>query len=146
VLVNHRNEPGECLAPVIAERARRFLAGGRPDRDRLLRQVAELEAELADAATSYTIESASWRAALETEARRRAEQVRPRHRAAVKRIAQLVEQLSAAVEAERAVRAELAEVGSNALADASREFGSLHDYNSTLSSWNRRVLAEAALA
>jgi hypothetical protein len=71
--------------------------------------------------------------------------MRPRHRAVVKRIAQLAEQLSAAVEAERAVRAELSEVGSSALADAGREFGTLHEYNSTLSGWNRRMLAEGAL-
>jgi hypothetical protein len=70
----------------------------------------------------------------------------PRHRAAVKRIAGLVEQLSAAVEAERAVRAELGEVGgTGALPDASYELGSLNEYGSTLSSWNRRVLAVGAL-
>ena len=143
--VDHRPEPGSYLSPVLEDRARRYLDGRRPDRDRLVRQVAELEAELADAATAFALESAAWCVAVEAEAARRAEWLRPRHRAAVRRLGQLVEQLSAAVEAERAVRAELAEVGSAALPDAGREFGSMHEYNSTLRAWNRRVLAEGAL-
>jgi hypothetical protein len=144
-LADHRDGPGEHLAPVIEERGLRYLNGRRPDRDRLVREIAELEYEQADAATVYNIESLAWKQALEVEARRRGEALRPRHRAAVKRLAQLVEQLSVAVAAERAVRGELAEVGSSALPDASREFGSLNEYGSILSSWNRRVLAEGAL-
>jgi hypothetical protein len=142
---DYRSAPGEYFPPVLQDRALRFLAGRAPDRDRLTRQLSELEYELNEAATIYSVESAAWKAALEAEVRRRAETVRPRHRAAVKRMAKAVEELSAAVEVERAVRAELAEVGSSALPDASREFGSLHEFNSTLSSWNRRVLAEGAL-
>jgi hypothetical protein len=142
---DHRPGPGEHFSPVLEDRARHYLDGRAPDRDRLARQLSDLEYEQADTATKYSIESAAWRAALEAEARRRGEAVRPRHREAVRKIAQLVEQLSAAVEAERAVRAELAEVGSAALPDAGREFGTLHEYSSVLSSWNRRVLAEGAL-
>jgi hypothetical protein len=143
---DHRPSPGEHFSPVLEDRARRYLDGRTPDRDRLVRQLSELEAEMADAATVFALESAAWRTALEAEADRRAAALRPRHKAAVRRIAQLVEQLSLAVEAERAVRAELAEVGGNgALPDAGREFGSLHEYGSTLSSWNRRMLAEGAL-
>jgi hypothetical protein len=145
VLAEYRPGPGEYLSPVIEDRARRHLDGCRPDRDRLVREIAAAEAEMADMATTYSVESAAWRMALEAEAARRAEQARPRHRAAVKRIAELVEQLSCAIETERAVRAALLEVGSHALPDAGREFGSLHEFNSTLSSWNRRVFAEGAL-
>jgi hypothetical protein len=92
VLADHKPAPGEYLAPVIEDRARRYLNGRRPDRERLLRQLGELEAELADAAAAHAIEAAAWRMALEAEAARRAEQARPRHRSAVRKIAQLVEQ------------------------------------------------------
>jgi hypothetical protein len=146
VLADYRPGPGEYLSPVLEDKARRYLDGRRPDRDRLAREIAELDAELADAATTYSVEAVAWKLAVENEARRRAEAVRPRHKAAIRKIAQLVEQLSLAVEAERAVRAELAEVGSTgALPDASREFGSLNEFNSLLSSWNRQMLAEGAL-
>jgi hypothetical protein len=143
---DHRPGPGEHFSPLLEERALRYLAGRQPNRDRLIREVAELEDEQAQQAATYSVESVAWKLALENETRRRAEALRPRHRAAVKKIAQLVEQLSLAVEAERAVRAELAEVGGNgALPDAGREFGSLHEYNSALGSWNRRMVAEGAL-
>jgi hypothetical protein len=146
-LVFAENPPsrGDFVSPVLASRAQAYLAGRQPNADRLRREILDLDDELAQTATRYSIEATSWRLALEAEAARRAEQVRPRHRAAVKRIAQLVEQLSLAVEAERAIRAELAEVGSSALPDASRELGSLNEFNSVLSSWNRRMLAEGAL-
>jgi hypothetical protein len=144
VFADYRPGPGEYLSPTIEDKARRYLDGRAPDRDRLTRQIVDLEYELNEAAAIYSIESTAWKLALENEARRRAEALRPRHRAAVKRMAKAVEELSAAVEAERAVRGELAEVGSAALPDASREFGTLHEYSSLLSGWNRRLLAEGA--
>jgi hypothetical protein len=145
VLADYKPAPGEYMSPVLEDRARRYLAGRIPDRDRLTRQIADLEYELNEAASTYAIESAAWKLALENEARRRAEALRPRHRAAVRKIAQLVEQLSAAVEQEREVRRELGEVGSTALVDAGCELGSLADYNSPLSVWNRRVLQAGLL-
>jgi hypothetical protein len=136
---------GDVVSPVIAEKACRYLADRRANAALLRQEVVRLEDELTQAGTAHAIESAAWRLAVEDEARRRAEAVRPKHREAVKRIARLVEELSAAVDAERAVRAELAEVGSaGVLPDAGREFGSLHEYSSLVSSWNRRLLAEGA--
>ena len=125
---------GDIVSPVLEAKAREHLAGRKPNAELLRREVVLLEDELAQAAASYSIESAAWRMAVEDEARRRAELVRPRHQAAVKRIGQLVEQLSLAVQAERAIRAELTEVGSHALPDAGREFGVLSEYGSLLSS------------
>jgi hypothetical protein len=136
---------GDIISPVLAERARAYLADRLPNAELLRHEILVLEDQLAQAATSYAIESTAWRMALEAEAARRAEALKPRHKAAVRKIAAAVEALSAAVEGEREIRRELGEVGSAALADAGREFGSLHEYNSTLSSWNRHVLAEGAL-
>jgi hypothetical protein len=67
---------------------------------------------------------------------------------AAERVRQLAEPRKhlAAVEAERAIRAKLVETGSTgALPDTSREFGSLSKYESVLSSWNWRLLAEGPL-
>ena len=145
VLADHKPGRGEYMSSVVEDRARRFLDGRLPNRELLARQVVELEDALAQQAESYSVEAAAWRAAVEAESARRAEALRPRHRAACRRIAQLVEQLSLAVEAERAVRAELAEIGAGgALPDGSRELGSLAEYGSTLSAWNRRLLHEGA--
>ena len=93
------------------------------------------------AASSYAAEAQAWRSAVELEAERRAHALRPRHRQDVRQLAQLVEALSAAVEAERKIRAELGELGSSALVDAGYEFGDLSQYNSLLSAWNRRMIS-----
>jgi hypothetical protein len=111
VLADYRPGPGEYLSPVLEDKARRYLDGRRPDRDRLAREIAELDAELADAATTYTVESAAWRSALEAEARRRAEAVQPKLKALVRALARSVERLNDDVEALRGLQAQLAEVG-----------------------------------
>ena len=77
---------------------------------------------------------------------RLAELCRPKHAAAVRQIAKAVETLSAAVQTERAVRAGLADVGAlHALPDAGFEFGTLAEYESLLSRWNRRMLQAGLL-
>ena len=47
----------------------------------------------------------------------------------------------AAVAAEREIRAELSELGSCILPDMGNPFGTLSEYRSVLSEWNRRALA-----
>jgi hypothetical protein len=136
VLAEHKPGRGEYLSPLIEDRARRYLDGRLPNRELLARQVVELEDELAQAAERY---------GREAEAHRRAEALRPKHKAAVRRIAKAVEELSAAVEQEREVRRELGELGSTALVDAGCEFGVLSEYGSALSSWNRRLLQAGVL-
>jgi hypothetical protein len=142
---DHRPAPGEHFPPLLEDRARRYLDGRTPNRDRLARQLAEIEDELAQAAERYGREAEAWRMAVENEARRRAEALRPRHRAAVKQMGKAVEELSRAIEAERAIRAGLGEVGSTALPDASREFGSLHEYNVSARWRARRVKPSTSL-
>jgi ClpP class serine protease len=141
-----REEGAPALGPRLTEAAERFLGSRVLSARQLRREIEAAEDALDAAAPGHGREAAAWREAQSAEAARRLRDLAPRHRAAVKRIAGLVEQLSAAVEAERAVRAELSEVGgTGALPDASHEFGSLNEYGSTLSSWNRRVLAVGAL-
>jgi hypothetical protein len=141
-----REEDAPKVGSRLTEVAERFLGGRTLSARQLRREIEVAEDALAAAAARHAREAEAWREAQSAEAARRLRDLAPRHRAAVKRIAGLVEQLSAAVEAERAVRAELSEVGgTGALPDASHEFGSLNEYGSTLSSWNRRVLAVGAL-
>ena len=132
---------------MLEDRARRFLDGRRPDRDRLIRQISDLGAELADAATTYGIESAAWKLALEAEACRRAEAVQPKVEALIRALARSVERLSDDVEALRNLQAQVAEVGGvAALPDLGLElFGTLVEYNSPVSQWNRRVLQSRML-
>ena len=136
------NPPGknEPFSPLLREKARTHLAGRPANPDRLRREIGEFQDQLADLQRSYMTEAEAWRAAVEDEGARVAAAVRPRHRAAVGRIAKAVEALSAAIEAEREVRRELVGLGSFALVDAGHEFGTLAEYNSPLSVWNRRVL------
>jgi hypothetical protein len=137
---------GDIVSPVLAERARAYLAGRLPNAELLRREILVLEDELAQQATAFAIEATSWKLTVENEARRRTEALRPRHKAAVRKIAAAVEALSAAVEQEREIRRELGEVGSSALPDCGHELGSLADYNSPLSVWNRRMLQAGLLA
>jgi hypothetical protein len=139
------NPRGDKEAPaslVIAETVRRFLDGRTLSTRQLERELERLEDEVAAGAAEHHAEAEAWRGALSAEAARKVAELTPRHRAAVLKIAKAVEALSVAVEAERAVRRELAEseLGAHAsLPDGSHEFGSLHDYNSLLSAWSRRV-------
>jgi hypothetical protein len=137
---------GDVVSPVLAEKAQAYLGGRVPNKELLRREILGLDDVLDQMATAYSIEAASWKLALEDEARRRAEALRPKHRAAVRKIAATVEALSAAVEQEREVRRELGEVGAlGALPDAGHEFGTLAEYSSKLSTWNRRVLSAGLL-
>ena len=107
--------------------------------------MARLEHDLADLAGEAAAATAEWRAALADESARIAAELRPKHIAAVAKIARAVEALSAAVEAERALRAELGELAGG-MVDAGHEFGTLAEYGSTLSGWNRRMLSLGLLA
>jgi transposase len=147
VLADHRDGPGEHLSPTIAEKARRYLAARRPNRDRLLRELAELEDEQAQQATSYAAEAAVWRQALDDEAARRAAAVQPKLKALVRALARSVQRVSDDVEALRSLQNQLAEVGGvAALPDLALElFGTLSEYNSPVSAWNRRALRSGLL-
>jgi hypothetical protein len=134
-------------SPRLIEMANAYLGGRRSATvNALRREIVDLDDQLTRAATTYSLERASWHAAVEGEARRLAEELRPAHKAACRKIAAAVESLSAAVEQERKIRAKLAELGcSNALVDAGQEFGTLSEFNSLLSTWNRRLLAARVL-
>ena len=135
---------GEVASPVILDRARQYLAGRPAIVDRLRAEVARFEHDLADLAGEAAAATAEWRAALADESARIAAELRPKHIAAVAKIARAVEALSAAVETERALRAELGDLAGG-MVDAGHEFGSLADFHSVLSSWNRRLLASGLL-
>jgi hypothetical protein len=137
-----REEDAPKLAPRLVEMAEKFLAGRPFGRRRLEREVEDAEDALAAAAPEHAREAEAWRQALAAEAARRVAGLRPRHLAAVAEIARAVEALSQAVEAERALRDELAtsEVGSYAaLPDGSSGLDTLHEWHSPLSCWVRRV-------
>lgn len=135
---------GEYASPVIAERASAYLAGRPAIVDRLRAEVARYEHELADIAAEAAEAAAEWREALAAETSRIAAELRPKHIAAVARIARAVEALSAAVEGERSLRAGLGDLGGG-MVDAGAEFGSLADFHSVLAVWNRRMLAAGLL-
>jgi hypothetical protein len=147
VLVDFWEGPGEYLSPVLEDRARRYLDGRTPDRDRLVRQLSELEYEEKETASVYSLESVAWRSALEAEARRRAEVVRPKLKALVHALARSVQRVSDDVEALRSLQSQLAEVGGAAsLPDLGLElFGTLTEFNSLVSQWNRRALRSGML-
>jgi hypothetical protein len=147
VLVDFLDGPGEYLSPLLEDRARRYLDGRTPDRDRLVRQLSELEYEEKETASVYSLESVAWRSALEAEARRRAEVVRPKLKALVHALARSVQRVSDDVEALRSLQSQLAEVGGAAsLPDLGLElFGTLTEFNSLVSQWNRRALRSGML-
>jgi hypothetical protein len=138
---------GDHPSPRLIEMANAYLGDRRSaTADALRAEVIALDDQLGRAATAYSIERVAWEAAVADEARRLAEELKPAHKTACRKIAAAVESLSAAVEQERKVRAKLAELGwSNALVNAGKEFGTLTEFHSLLSTWNRRLLAAGAL-
>jgi hypothetical protein len=143
------NPPGkdDHPSPRLIELANAYLGGRRSASVPALQaELVELDDQLRRAATAYAVEKLAWEQAVAAEACRLTEELRPAHKQACRRIAKTVEELSAAVEEERAVRSRLAELGaSDALVDAGREFGTLPEFHSRLSEWNRRLLASGAL-
>jgi hypothetical protein len=137
-----REEGAPPFGPRLVEAAERFLNGRVLSGRQLRREIEDAEDALAAAAAEHAREAAAWRQAAAAEAARRATELRPRHRAAVAKIAAAVEALSAAVEAERALRRELAdsEVGAYAsLPDGSQGLGTLGEWHGQLSTWARHV-------
>jgi hypothetical protein len=138
---------GDHPSPRLVELANAHLGGRRSASVPALQaEIVEIDDQLRRAATAYTLERVAWEQAVAVEARRLAAALRPAQKAACRRIAKAVEELSAAIEEERRVRSKLVEVGcTEALPDAGREFGALSEFNSTLSTWNRRVLQAGLL-
>jgi hypothetical protein len=94
----------------------------------------------------------AWERARAMEAARLARELRPRHQAAVRALAAAVEQLSAAIAAERSARAalpaELAPRGHDLLPNASGDLllGTLDDDRSLASAWTQRMRLLGLLA
>jgi hypothetical protein len=128
----------------VAERTARFLGGRKADPDRIAQEVRALQLEIRDSEEGYRREAEAWRRALSAEQARRREEAWPAVRSAAARVARLVEALSREVADARAAQAKLAEVGA-AVPDIGREFGSLSEYYSAVSTWNKRMLAEGLL-
>lgn len=143
-LAEHPPIDGEVRSPVIVERASAYLAGRTLSAHRIRREIEDLQDEIDTAAAEHQEHAERWRRAAGAEASRLADAIRPRHLKAVRAIGAAVEALSAAVEAERAVRNELADKGVAAftsLPDASVEFGTLAEAHSPLTRWTQRVTA-----
>ena len=138
---------GDVVSPVLAEKAQAYLGGRKPNAERLRREIEDLADEQAQAAERYGREAEVWRTALADEARRRAEAVQPKLKALVRALARSVQRVSDDVEALRSLQGQLAEVGEVAsLPDLGLEiFGTLSEFNSPVSNWNRRVLQSGAL-
>lgn len=143
-LIEHPPIDGEVRSPVVVERANTYLGRRVLSARNVRRDVEDMEDELARTAAAHQEAAERWRRAAEAEAGRLAEAIRPRHLKAVRAIATAVEQLSQAVEAERAVRNELADKGVAAftsLPDGSMEFGTLAEGHSLLTRWTQRATA-----
>ena len=143
------NPPGkdDHPSPRLIELANAYLAGRRSASvPSLQAEIIEIDDQLRRAVTAYTLEKLAWEQAVADEARRLATELKPAHGQACRKIAAAVESLSAAVEEEHKVRTKFAELGcSNALVDAGKEFGTLTEFNSLVSVWNRRLLASGVL-
>jgi hypothetical protein len=113
-----------------------------------------VEGDLAELAGNLGAERQLWDHARNLEAEAVARALQPRHREAVKAIGKALEVLSAAIGAERAARDAFASAGipetseSLLLPDCSTALmvGSLDDYGSIASQWNRRMLGLGVLA
>src|SRR5688572_12313152 len=66
-LVFAENPPreGDHPSPRLIELANAYLGGRQPNADRLRREILDLDDELAQTATSYSVEAAAWKQALE---------------------------------------------------------------------------------
>jgi hypothetical protein len=142
-LASIANPPQEHdhFSPVLAAKAVEYVGGRRPSAETLQTEIRHLREAVSEAVDGYAVERQAWRHALDAEAQRLAGALAPRHRAAVARIGKAIEALSAAVDAERSIRAELSELGSSILPDMGGQFGTLSEYGSAVSAWNRRALS-----
>jgi hypothetical protein len=138
---------GDRPSPRLLEMASAYV-GDRPGAsvEALHAELVQLDDQLTRASRAYAAERAAWREAVHAEARRLAEELRPVHKQACRKIARAVEVLSAAVEEERKVRARLLELGCDAaMPDGGKGLGTLSEFNSALSTWNRHALAAGLL-
>ena len=132
------------LAPIRA-RAERFLAGRNPSQRHIQRAGEDLEDQLAAALGRLRAAQEDHQRERDLAAMALAKQLQPRHKAAVRRLAKAIEDLSAATAEERAVRAEmlasgLAPTGSPLLPDASGSLlGTLAEFESPASRWAREM-------
>jgi hypothetical protein len=103
--------------------------------------IRTLRRKIEDETLPYIREYDAWNMARRRETDRLAKLFEPKHRAAVEMIADALEALTAAIEAERSVRGELARVApepdSRFLPVLSPDIGILTDLNSTAAGWAR---------
>ena len=133
------------IAPSVRERAQSAYPRGLPRRAKLIRQAEDAADALEDATPAFQVERELYAAAARRETARIAQELQPRHRATVQKIAQALEDLSRALEAEAEVRAELAREAPEAISaflpncSAFLQFGSLVDWNTPASQWARKM-------
>jgi hypothetical protein len=137
---------------VLNRQAAIALQGGTLSPRQIRRELEEVQ-ETVDALTEQApAEFQAWELARRAEADRIALELQPAHRAAALAIARAVEQLSAAIIAERQVRAEFAAFGlepeSGYLPDASSRLraGTLAEFESNVSAWRRDMLRLGVIA
>src|SRR4051794_20493184 len=103
-----------------------YLGAKRPNAPRPEREIRQLDETVADGAQDFAAERAHWGAALADARARFRDQAIPEQKTVASRLGGLVEQISAEVEAGRAITAEL--LGKDVyLPDLGFEFGSLSD-------------------
>jgi hypothetical protein len=148
LLLNPLAERERPLATLLHERAEAHLAGRDLKERHLRREIEDLEDWIAAHTTVLATARQEFEAARDMEAAAIARQLQPAHRAAVNRLAQALEAVSQAIEAERAVRAELTTTGLAPtgcpviLPDCTAELslGTFAEYSSRLSEWRRRMV------
>ncbi len=112
---------------------------------KLAGEIDDVAYEIADSNAEYGAERERWQAASRDETARIAQELQPRHRAAVQKIAGALEDLSRAMEAETGVRAELTRTAPEAtsayLPDCSSflNFASLAVWQTPASQWARHM-------
>jgi hypothetical protein len=139
------NNPTDADSDRCAE-ARRIagkyygLAVRRPDQ--VAARLREIQYELDDRNNEFVTERDLWEVARRRETTRIAEQLAPKHRAAVMAIARAFEALSAAIQSERDVHAELSRTApereSALLPSMAPAIGTLAEYDSVAAAWARR--------
>lgn len=147
---NPRDEADGPEPQVIRDQINAFTAGRALTLRQVERELEDMADEITNGAPAFEAAAQEWRAAEAAEAARLVETLRPRHRAAVGKIAAALEVLTAALEAERSLHRQLAESGLGLLAslpDASGPLGlgTLDQWSSPVSTWSREMRRQGLL-
>ena len=143
-MANNPGDNGNVPDPLRAK-AEPYLRDARKWPEKLREIIGETELELENINKTYSDENDLWEAARRRETNRLALALQPKHRAAVRRMADAIEALSAAIADERECRAELRRIAplpeSPNLPDLSSDLlvGCVSEYNAPAWHWARRI-------